>query len=269
MKDRPLSWEDAVLWLKRQPDQAELVRACFYDDPLLAAAERYMMSSEWRAVRVLLPAPSGTALDVGAGRGISAFALARDGWDTVALEPNGSMMVGAGAICSLAVEAGLHIEVVEQWGEQLPFRENNFDVVHCRQVLHHAKDMPRLCREISRVLKPGGTFIATREHVISCHEDLDIFLAGHTLHKIYGGENAYLLEEYLDAIRGSGIVLTSVLNPYQSDINLYPESVAGLRHRIAAKLYLPDVMIPSIVLSWLGARSNAPGRLFTFAGRKL
>jgi SAM-dependent methyltransferase len=268
MKDSPLSWEEAVLWLKRQPDQTELVRACFFDDPLLAAAERYAASGEWRAVRGLLPAPPGMALDVGAGRGISAFALAQDGWDTFALEPNGSMVVGSGAIRNLGVQADLPIEVVQEWGEKLPFADNHFDVVHCRQVLHHAQDLTQLCCEIGRVLKPGGTFIATREHVISRRKDLGTFLAGHPLHKLYGGENAYLLQEYLDAIRGSGIMLTSVLNPYQSDINLYPESLAGLKHRIAVKLCLPELLIPDIALSWLGSMNNAPGRLFTFLGRK-
>jgi SAM-dependent methyltransferase len=268
MKDSLLSWEEAVSWLKQQPDQAELVRACFYDDPLLAAAERYATSDEWRAVRVLLPTPSGTALDVGAGRGISAFALAKDGWDTVALEPNDSMVVGAGAIRRLADEAGLHIKVAEEWGERLPFADKQFNVVHCRQVLHHAQDLPQLCREIGRVLKPGGTFIATREHVISCRDDLDVFLVSHPLHKLYGGENAYLLQEYLDAIQGGGIVLNAVLNPYQSDINLYPETVAGLKRRIAAKLHLPDMLVPNIALGWLGAINKTPGRLFTFAGRK-
>ncbi len=268
MSDRFLSWGEAVSWLKRQPDQAELVRACFYDDPLLAAVQRYLDSSEWRAVRALIPASPGKALDVGAGRGISAFALTRDGWDTVALEPDNSAEVGSGAIRKLAADAGLHIEVAENWGERLPFPDNSFDLVHCRQVLHHAQDLPKLCREIGRVLKPGGTFIATREHVISRREDLDIFLAGHPLHKLYGGENACLLQEYLSAIRGGGIVLTLILNPFQSDINLYPETMAGLKRRIAAKLCLPNVLIPSVVLGWLGAINKTPGRLFTFVGRK-
>jgi SAM-dependent methyltransferase len=268
MKDNLQSWEEAVSWLKQQPDQAALVRACFYDDPLIAAAQRYALSEEWLAVRALLPASPGRALDVGAGRGISAFALARDGWDTVALEPDSSAVVGASAIRGLAAEAGLGIEVVEQWGETLPFGDALFDVVHCRQVLHHAKDLPQLCREIGRVLKPGGTFIATREHVISRHTDLDAFLEGHPLHKLYGGENAYLLREYLQAIRGGGIALTAVLNPYQSDINLYPESVAGLKRRVATRLHLPVRMVPDLALGWLGAISRAPGRLFTFVGRK-
>ena len=269
MKDRLFSWEEAVLWLKEQPDQTELVNNCFYDDPLLAAAERYAASSEWRAVRDFLPASFGSALDVGAGRGISSFALARDGWDTVALEPNDSMTVGAGAIRRLADETGLHIKVVAECGEQLPFDDNHFDLVHCRQVLHHAKNLPLLCHEIGRVLKRGGTFIATREHVISRREDLNIFLANHPLHKLYGGENAFLLNEYLDAIREGGIVLTTLLNPYQSDINLYPNSLTGLKRQFAGKLYLPGKLIPNIVLGWLGAIINTPGRLFTFVGRKV
>jgi hypothetical protein len=41
MNAKAITWEEAVLWLRNQPDQAELVRACFYDDPLPAAAERY------------------------------------------------------------------------------------------------------------------------------------------------------------------------------------------------------------------------------------
>ncbi len=268
MKDELMSWEEAVSWLKRQPDQAELVRACFFDDPLLAAAQRYAASSEWAAVRNLLPSQPGKALDVGAGRGISSFALARDGWDTVSLEPDGSSEVGAGAIRRLAAEAGLRIEVVEQWGERLPFPDKTFDLVHCRQVLHHARNLLSLCREIGRVLKPGGIFIATREHVISRHEDLDAFLAAHPLHKLYGGETAYMLQEYEGAIRGAGIRLMSVLNPWQSDINLFPETIAGLRRRIAARFFLPPGLIPNILLKWRGALDATPGRLFTFVGRK-
>ncbi len=268
MNDDLMSWEEAVAWLKRQPDQADLVRACFYDDPLLAAAERYAASSEWAAVRTLLPSQPGKALDVGAGRGISSFALARDGWHTVALEPDSSPEVGAGAIRRLTAEAGLDIDVVEQWGEQLPFQDNSFDLVHCRQVLHHADNLPNLCREIGRVLRPGGVFIATREHVISRRADLEIFLAAHPLHRLYGGEHAYLLREYVTAIQRAGIALTSVLNPWRSDINLFPQTRTDLKRRIAARLRVPLAWIPDMLLGRLGALDTTPGRLFTFVGRK-
>ena len=119
------------------------------------------------------------------------------------------------------------------------------------------------------MLKKGGTFLATREHVISRREDLAIFLANHSLHKLYGGENAYMLQEYLDAIRSGGIALKAVLNPFQSDINLFPETRAIKRQRIAAKLKLPSVLVPDAALSLLGTLDNTPGRLFTVVGVKV
>lgn len=267
MSDKYLSWEEAVSWLKAQPGQAELVRACHYDDPLIESARRYRESSEWCALRRYLP-KAGRALDLGAGRGIASYALAMDGWQVTALEPDPGAVVGAAAIRNLAQDAGLAIEVAEEWGEQLPFPDGSFDLVHARAVLHHARDLRQLCREVARVLRQGGTFIATREHVISRREDLPSFLAAHPLHGLYGGENAYLLEEYIAAIRDAGIRLGVVLNPFQSDINLYPETKAGLKRRIARRLGLPGLWVPEWVLSWLGRRSNAPGRLYTFVGRK-
>lgn len=269
MKDMRMTWEEAVLWLKAQPDQAELVRACFYDDPLIEAAERYYKSSEWTAVRKFLPGKPGRALDLGAGRGISSYALAKDGWETVALEPDKSVVVGAGAIRSLAREAGLDIRVEETWGEKLPFEDGFFDLVHGRQVLHHAGDLKKLCRETARVLKKGGTFIATREHVISRPEDLERFRKNHPLHDLYGGENAYLLDEYISAIRGAGFRLKHVLNPCESDINLFPDTVEKSRARLAKSFKVPwPGLMPDVLLRFLGWRDDMPGRLYTFVGIK-
>ena len=258
-----------MLWLRAQPEHLALVQACFYDDPLLGAAERYHSSTEWKAIQKLISLPRGNALDIGAGRGISAFALAKDGWTTVALEPDPSSVVGSAAIRSLAADAGVQIQVVETWGEALPFESRSFDLVHVRQALHHARDLTQLCREIGRVLKPGGTVIATREHVISSRRDLDEFLRNHPLHALYGGENAFLLEEYLEALRRAGITLSNVFNPLESDINLYPETKASVKTRIARKLRLPFAsLIPDALLSLRGKLMDSPGRLYTFVGRK-
>jgi SAM-dependent methyltransferase len=268
MSDKLSSWEEAVVWLRSQPDQVDLVRACFYDDPLREAAERYYASTEWQAIRALLAGKHGTALDLGAGRGISSYALARDGWQVSALEPDPSNVVGAGAIRALAQEAKLDIQVEQDWGESLPYPDATFDLVHGRQVLHHARNLKQLCCEAARVLKPGGIFIATREHVISGVKDLPVFLESHPLHKMYGGEHAYLLDEYLEAIRSSGLVLTKVLNPYQSDINLFPDTKAGLKKSLARRYHCPAMLIPDFWLTRLGARNNEPGRLYSFVARK-
>lgn len=267
MSNSTHTWEEAVLWLRSQPDQADLVRACFYDDPLAAAAERYYRSSEWAAVSALLPSSPGLALDIGSGRGISAYALARDGWRVVALEPDPGEIVGAGAIRALSAESGLGIEVVQEWGEKLPFSDSRFDLVHCRQALHHARNLGQLCLEIGRVLKPGARFIATREHVISRREDLRTFLDSHPLHHLYGGEKAYLLDEYKKAITGGGVRLTEILNPLQSEINVYPETLQGIKRRMARRLAFPfPQLIPNFALALRGRFLSQPGRLYSFAG---
>lgn len=48
-------------------------------------------------------------------------------------------------------------------GDSLPFKDMTFDAVFCRSVLHHFFDAPKAVREISRILKPGGTFFAIQE----------------------------------------------------------------------------------------------------------
>lgn len=270
MKGSFCSWEEAVCWLRGQPDQRELVRACFYDDPLEEAAHRYFLSSEWCAIHKLLSAlRGGESLDVGAGRGISSYALAREGWRVTALEPDSSDVVGAGAIRALAAGGNLPIQVVQEWGEDLPFDDESFDLVFCRQVLHHAVDLPRFCQEIARVLKPGGTLVAIREHVVSKEEDLDKFLHDHPLHGLYGGENAYLLKEYVGAIEGAGIRLGLILNPFASDINLYPQTQVEIRKNLARKYHLPEWLVSRRMVTWLGQINRTPGRLYSFVGEKI
>ena len=106
------SWEQAVAWLIAQPDRQDLVRDCYFDRPALEAARRFHLSEEWRAVRAFFPETRGRALDVGAGNGVAGYALARDGWDVTALEPDPSALVGARAIRALAGNARLRKALV-------------------------------------------------------------------------------------------------------------------------------------------------------------
>jgi acetyltransferase-like isoleucine patch superfamily enzyme/SAM-dependent methyltransferase len=263
------SWESAVEWLCSQPEHRELARACYFDDPLLDAAKRFHVSGEWAAVRPHLPSPPGSAIDVGAGRGIASYALSADGWTTTAVEPNPSKSVGADAIRALAQAAALPIDVVQAPGEALPFADATFDLAYCRQALHHARDLRQLCREIGRILKPGGVFIATREHVLSRAEDLATFLAEHPLHYLYGGEHAYTLTEYKSAISGAGLALVRTLNPLASDINMFPSTMRDTKRRWAARLGLNRPgLIPHLALRLRGHLLDQPGRLYSFIAVK-
>lgn len=270
MSDRKFcSWEEAVLWLKSRPDQSEIVKACYYDDPLFDAAERFSQSAEWQALRACLPSLKGHVLDLGAGRGISSYAFAKEGWTVTALEPDPSDIVGAGAIRELSGQARLSIEVVQATGESLPFPSMSFDVVYGRAVLHHANDLARLCREVFRVLKPQGILIATREHVISRASDLERFLSQHPLHALYGGENALLWREYKNAMRAAGLTIVKVFHALGSDINLHPHTRRSMRNKIGRSLRLPiGGMIPAWLLDVLGHVDTRPGRLYSFIARR-
>ncbi|MGQ0684292.1 class I SAM-dependent methyltransferase [Bradyrhizobium sp.] len=276
----PATWESAVIWLRNQPDRRQLVLDAYYDDPLLAAAERYRQSGEWREIAALLRRCSGKALDVGAGRGIASYALAREGFSVTALEPNPSAIVGSAAIRSLAVEAALPIDVVEQWSERLPFADDEFDVVFARAVLHHTSDLDRACSEMFRVLRRGGIFIAVREHVISRQADLQAFLDDHPLHHLYGGEHAFLLDRYLGALRKAGFGQVKVLSPLQSPINLFPYTVGTLREAVVDRasqrlfgrpfwrIVLGSDRIFAALLSLASYFDNRPGRLYSFIAHK-
>jgi SAM-dependent methyltransferase len=279
--DRKMStWEDAVVWLRTQPDRQQLVLDAFYDDPLIAAAKRYFESHEWQAVSNILRGRRGNALDVGAGRGIASYALGRSGFTVTALEPDPSSIVGAGAIRALAAEAKLPIEVVDAVSEHLPFADGTFDVAFARAVLHHTSDLNGACREIYRVLAPGGIFIAAREHVISREADLGRFLEQHPLHHLYGGEHAFLLDRYVDALKAAGFTAIEVLSPLKSPINLFPYTPDTLRDAVIDKVaqkipaqrlwrgLLGSERIFQPLLSVAGLFDRRAGRLYSFVCRK-
>jgi SAM-dependent methyltransferase len=269
------TWEQAVNWLRSQPDRQELVRACYFDAPLSAAAERYWSSAEWGSIREVIGSGGGRVLDIGAGMGIASYALARDGWTVTAVEPDPSGVVGAGAIRGLAQQAGLGIEVVEDFGETLPFADGSFDLVHARQVLHHAKNLEQFVRELFRVVRPGGRLIATREHVISGPEQMQAFLDGHALHSLYGGENAFTLPRYLGALEAAGFRIQKVLAPFDSPINYAPmdRKVIGteIKHRLGDRrllnwgvdIAMSELLFP-VSLRLLSKVDRRPGRLYSF-----
>jgi ubiquinone/menaquinone biosynthesis C-methylase UbiE len=52
---------------------------------------------------------------------------------------------------------GLTFQVAD--GEQLPFADGSFDIVHSKDSLHHMNDPAAALAEYRRVLRPGGTLL--------------------------------------------------------------------------------------------------------------
>ena len=280
-----LTWEQAVSWLNDQPDMAELTRAAYLDPPVAGAAKRYRESGEWAAVRALLPQSGASApgrskrrvLDLGAGNGIMSYALAADGWDVTAVEPDPSLSVGAGAIRGLAVETGVAIKVIEAFGESIPLDAANFDAVIARQVLHHAADLDAFCREMARLVRPGGTVITLRDHVIDGPASKAAFFKIHPLHHLYGGENAFRAEEYRTALVNAGLAITKEFGSFDSVINYAPFGELEIRREAENRLptairrVATPVMraLPFSLLTYFATYADRrPGRLVSYVAKR-
>ena len=185
-------------------------------------------------------------------------------------------MVGAGAIRNLGKSSGLNIQVVTDYSENLPFNNESFELVNCRQALHHANNLTQTCDEIlSCFEKRRGYGCIPRTRYIK-KEDLGQFLDSHPLHNLYGGENAYLLKEYIDAIYGAGFQTVKVYATFDSPINYFPMTekewilicLNKLTNKISEKTILKlfnnknitgrfFIKMLATIANW---RNNSPGR---------
>lgn len=271
------SWEDAVRSLIDDPAQRDLVEASYYDPPVAGAAARYAASTEWAEVSEFVGPARGVAVDIGAGNGIVSYAMAKGGWTTIAVEPDPSELVGAGAVRRLSKEAGITIDVRSGVGEQLPLGDGEAAFVVARQVLHHARDLPAFAEEIARILVPGGVLVALRDHVVTGPEQMQAFLDKHPLHRFYGGENAFTLQQYRDALKGAGFAIARELGSFDSPINYAPYTRDTLRKAIVKQIgplgFLANALlrIPPVFDAGLRVMSKIdqrPGRLVSFYCRK-
>ena len=110
----------------------------------------------------LAPGSTDRALDVGAGAGHASLAVAPHVAEVVATDPTPEMLaVGA----TLAAERGIaNIRFVEASAASLPFDDGSFDLAFSRHSIHHWPDAAAGFREIRRVLRSGGRFVAVDLH---------------------------------------------------------------------------------------------------------
>ncbi|WP_415867669.1 class I SAM-dependent methyltransferase [Burkholderia ubonensis] len=172
-----------------------------------------------------------TMIDVGGGNGVMAVAFALEGFHVKLVEKSGDRIVG-----TLAAETLLNfvaknvdptikdrVRIVSSDMESLDVDEQ-FDVVYCRQALHHFRDPVASLRKIKGLLAANGVALLIREHVIFDEDDRARFLDGHPFHHYYGGENAYTVDQYLDFVKAAGLRLRRTLGFADSIINYFPHS---------------------------------------------
>lgn len=203
----PSAYERSVQGFRGNPAQRAFVEKNYLEEDLGRAVLRYAGSDEFRRVgRILarhLP-PGGCLLDVGAGRGLSSLALAQAGFRVFSVEYDSSALVGIGALAGFLAGCALPLTLIRADALALPFRDAFFDVVFCRSLLHHLDDLKRGLREISRVLKPGGCFIACNEHIVSIFSNGTSFRRAHPAMAYGVNERAYQAWRYRWQLRKSG-----------------------------------------------------------------
>jgi ubiquinone/menaquinone biosynthesis C-methylase UbiE len=119
-------------------------------------AELQAQRAEALAARIgALLAPRGDerALDVGAGTGALAFALAPLVREVVAVEIDEQLAERARA------DAPPNVEVVAGDAKHLPFEPFAFDLAGSLRTLHHTRRPELVVAELARVTRPGGTIL--------------------------------------------------------------------------------------------------------------
>ena len=104
-------------------------------------------SHELEVVAALLP-QGGKLLEIGAGTGWQAHALAQQGYEVSAVDLSGSKY------------AGDRVFPVQDYdGHTLPYGDGEFDIVYSSNLLEHIPHLEDFQREIHRVLRPDGCVI--------------------------------------------------------------------------------------------------------------
>ena len=102
-------------------------------------------------VEWLAPQPGEKLLDIGCGDGQLSLRLAAAGAIVTGVDASPEM---AAAACSRGVNA------THAPAEKLPFPDAAFDAVFSNAALHWVRGQDEMMREVHRVLRPGGRFVA-------------------------------------------------------------------------------------------------------------
>jgi ubiquinone/menaquinone biosynthesis C-methylase UbiE len=271
--------DEAIIELRTNPKYSELVRDSYLSEDNVDNAERFYQSYEFMETLRLLPADirNKSLLELGSGTGMASYAFAKVGVKSVyALEPDQGTVVGLGSMKRLLERFPfLEIRPISGVAENIPLKSHSIDVVYARQTLHHIMELPRAMKEVSRVLRPGGIFLACREHVVKNKDDLEKFLASHPVHQMSGTENAYLLEQYTQAIEMAGLSVKKVFYPYESVINAFPmcktpKELDKFHYNSLRKLPLVREYIHkwALLQKYNSRRFYGGGAMFTFWAKK-
>ena len=129
------------------------------------------------------------ALDVGAGTGALAFALAPRVREVVALDKDDAFVERMKQV------APANVEAIAGDAEHLPFDSFEFDVAGTLRTIHHTRRPELLVAELARVTKPGGTAFELNRFERARDESTTRVLAEGDLRALFDANNLVLRRE--------------------------------------------------------------------------
>jgi len=191
----------ATLALKRKLPQAELYAT------LIARADAAGLG-ERRAT--LVDGLTGHVLEIGCGTG-SMFEHYRDVARVTAIEPDPAF---ADRARTAAAAARVPIDVLEASGDKLPLADASVDAAVIALVLCSVPSVDDVCREIARVVRPGGE-VRLLEHVKSERKIAGALMtAFNPLWLKLNGQGCRMNRDPLPSLERAGLVVDRV-EPFQ------------------------------------------------------
>lgn len=193
-----------------------------------------------RGVELAEPAPADRVLDVATGAGHMALALAPRVAEVVAYDLTAAMleetMRNAGG-------RGLrNVTPVQGAAEEMPFLDDEFDLVTVRIAAHHFADLRAAVREMVRVVRPGGRVLVI-DTTVPEDDELDRAINEIELLRDPSHVRNYRPSEWREMLQEAGLSVVFVeQHEYTEDrrmdfatwtgrMRTPPEAVAELEHR--------------------------------------
>ena len=166
-------------------------------------------------------------LEVGVGAGTDHLQWARAGAECFGVDLTDAAIITTQGRLALH---GLRSNLQRMDAEKLPFPDDSFDVVYSWGVIHHSEHPAAIMDEVSRVLRPGGTFIGMLygryspavlkkwvKHALLRGRPWRTFADVTYNHVESLGTKAYTLAEVRALLTGFGEVeLTRLITPYET-----------------------------------------------------
>lgn len=172
-------------------------------------------------------------LEIGCGTGALTCRFARAGADITAVDITKTAVAMARRNAEFQ---GLSVDVRHADAEHLDFPDNTFDYIFSWGVLHHTNDMDQAFREVSRILKPGGSGLA----MVYYHTSVAYYIhglywlllkgklfQGDTIHNVQrhytdGYHHRYLTKTDMDSLLDSVGLATQTLTVTQYQKKILP-----------------------------------------------